>query len=218
MKNELPKGWEIKKLGEVCKIVLGSTPSTENPKYWDGDIFWATPKDLGKLESIEIYHTERKITKEGLESCSSQLLPKGTVLLTTRAPIGHVAIAGVEITTNQGFKNLVCSNNIYNRFLYFLLKCFVLDLQSLGRGATFTEISKKKVENFEIPRPPLPEQKRIVAKIEELFEKIDKAKKLREEAIKETKNLIHSALEEIFSRAEKERWKRTKLGNIVQTS
>ena len=118
---------------------------------------------MGKLVGFTIDDTERKISEKGFKSCSTKLLPSGSVLLTTRAPIGHLAINLKPMCTNQGFKSLIPLSQIHNWFLFFALKYFIPVLQSMGRGQTFTEISKKQVEYFEVPLPPLPEQKRIAA-------------------------------------------------------
>lgn len=190
--------WPVKKLGEVCKVVAGGTPDTKKSNYWNGNILWATPKDLGSLKTVEISGTERKITKEGLENSSAKLLPVGSVLLTTRAPIGHIAIAAKPIATNQGFKSFICRKGIYNKYLYYALKNFIKDLQWLGRGATFTEISKKIVENFEIPVPPTEEQKRIVAKLEKILGKIEEAKRLQRQTQVELDQLSQSVLHQAF--------------------
>jgi type I restriction enzyme S subunit len=165
--------WERKKLGEVCKVITGSTPRTDDPTNWDGDIPWATPNDMGKLASFTIEDTERKISEKGFKSCSTKLLSIGSILLTTRAPIGHLAINLKPMCTNQGFKSFIPSSRIHNWFLFFSLKHFVPVLQSMGRGQTFTEISKKRVENFEIPLPPLLEQKRIATSLKEKMEYVE---------------------------------------------
>ncbi|MCP6719221.1 MAG: restriction endonuclease subunit S [Patescibacteria group bacterium] len=160
------KDWEIKKIKDIAGVGNGGTPSTKNPKYWNGKILWLTPKELSGFEDIEIFDTERKISNEGLSHSSATLLPVGTVLFTSRAPIGYIAIAGVTMTTNQGFKNFVCdSKQLNNKFLYFFLRLKKKYLQSLGRGATFTEISKTIVEKVEISLPSLKIQKQIVAKL-----------------------------------------------------
>jgi type I restriction enzyme S subunit len=174
--SRLPSGWKYLKLIEVAEIVSGATPKTEVEKYWNGNILWATPKDLGQLRSAEISDTERKITQAGYESCSTRLLPSGSVLLSSRAPIGHLAINIKPICTNQGFKSLIPKNNIFNRYLYWVLKASVVQLQGLGRGCTFDEISKGSVEKFEIPVPPLSEQCRIVARVEELTSRVEESR------------------------------------------
>lgn len=155
------------KLGDICSIVSGTTPKSNRPEYWDGDINWVTPAELNDDSDI-IYESQRKITEQAVQDSSLKPFPAGTVLLSSRAPIGKVAIAGVEMYCNQGFKNLICSNRIYNRYLYHFLKNSTEYLNSLGRGATFKEISKSIVENIEIPLPPLDEQRRIAAVLDKV--------------------------------------------------
>lgn len=115
--------WVEKKLGEVVEVIAGGTPNTSNPNYWNGDIGWITPNDLSDYSYRYICYGQRNISELGLKSSSAKLLPKNTVLLTTRAPIGYVAIAGKSISTNQGFKNLICKENIIDfRYLFYFLK------------------------------------------------------------------------------------------------
>ncbi|NMA44982.1 MAG: hypothetical protein GX945_00320 [Lentisphaerae bacterium] len=190
--------WPLRKLGDVAEIVSGATPKTNNPEYWDGDILWATPKDLGQLKEIEIEDTERKITQAGYESCSTRLLPVGSVLLSSRAPIGHLAINTKPICTNQGFKSFIPKDGLYNRYLYWVLKFSVPELRSLGRGCTFEEISKGIVESFKIPVPPLAEQRRIVARIEELTRRAEEARKLRQEAVDQAARLFFHVRRNIY--------------------
>ena len=109
------------KLGDICSIVSGTTPKSNRPEYWDGDINWVTPAELNDDSDI-IYESQRKITEQAVQDSRLKPFPAGTVLLSSRAPIGKVAIAGVEMYCNQGFKNLICSNRIYNRYLYHFLK------------------------------------------------------------------------------------------------
>lgn len=155
------------KLGDVCEIVSGSTPKTSNDSYWNGDLCWITPAEISETDVV-INDTERKITREGAQSCALTLMPIGTILLSSRAPIGKVAIAGKEMYCNQGFKNLICSDAVYNKYLYWLLKHNHDYLNSLGRGATFKEISKKIVADIEIPLPPLETQKQIAANLDKV--------------------------------------------------
>lgn len=149
-----PKGWPVKALGEICRVVSGATPRTDRPEYWGGSIQWATPKDLSGSNSWVLARTGRTITEEGLYSCATTLLPKGTVLLTSRAPIGLVAIAGEPLCTNQGFKSLVPGNMVDSWYIFAWCKLRADYLNSLGRGATFAEISKAIVEAVRIPLPP----------------------------------------------------------------
>ncbi|MCI9074605.1 MAG: restriction endonuclease subunit S [Dorea sp.] len=145
------------KLGEVCEIVSGSTPKTGIDEYWDGDIDWITPAELTD-ETYIIKESQRKITYAAVQKTGLKSFPKGTVILSSRAPIGKVAIAGKEMYCNQGFKNLICSDRIDNSYLYWYLKGNTDYLNLLGRGATFKEISKTIVENIEIPLPDIHEQ------------------------------------------------------------
>jgi len=155
------------KLGEVCEIVSGSTPKTGNDEYWNGSLCWITPAEISD-DDIIITDTNRKISEVGAKSCSLTLMPVGTVLLSSRAPIGKVAITGAEMYCNQGFKNLICSDAIYNKYLFWFLKHNNEYLNSLGRGATFKEISKSIVSDIEIPLPSLEEQHEITANLDKL--------------------------------------------------
>lgn len=181
------------KLGDICSIVSGTTPKSNRPEYWDGDINWVTPAELND-DSDVIYESQRKITEQAVRDSSLKPFPVGTVLLSSRAPIGKVAIAGVEMYCNQGFKNLICSNRIYNRYLYHFLKNSTEYLNSLGRGATFKEISKSIVENIEIPLPPLDEQRRIAAVLDKVSGLIAK----RREQLDKLDELVKARFVEMF--------------------
>lgn len=215
---ELPKGWRWVRLGDkdLFHIETGSTPKTDVKEYWqNGNIKWITPKDLGKLTNKFIFDTERKITQDGLNSCSTTIIPKGSIIISTRAPIGHIAICDDEMCFNQGCKGIVIKNKnqVLNDFLYYVLLTKVKEMDALGSGATFKEISRKKLASIQIPLPPLPEQKRIVARIEALFSKIDEIKRLRKEANDLAKPLLQSALHEVFSKADEKGWKWVRLGD-----
>lgn len=161
------------KLGEVCTVVSGTTPNSGQPEYWNGNLNWITPAELTDEIDV-IYETQRKITEQAVIDRKLKSFPAGTVLLSSRAPIGKVAIAGIEMYCNQGFKNLICSDRIYNRYLYYFLKDKTDYLNSLGRGATFKEISKSIVENIEIPLPTLDEQHKIAAVLDKVSDLIAK--------------------------------------------
>ena len=145
---------EWKAVREVGTVVGGSTPKTSVAGYWNGEYRWLSPAEL-EQDSGVIFDSVKKITKAGIESCSLQELPVGTVILSSRAPIGKLAIAGNTFYCNQGFKNIVCSERIVPQYLYSLLLFNTEYLNSLGRGATFKEISKSIVENIKIPIPPI---------------------------------------------------------------
>ena len=181
------------KLGNVCTVVSGTTPKSDHLEYWDGNINWVTPAEL-KDDSDIIFESQRKITEEAVADTGMKSFPAGTVLLSSRAPIGKVAIAGVEMYCNQGFKNLICSEAIYNRYLYHYLKSKTDYLNSLGRGATFKEISKNIVESIEIPLPPLAEQRHIAAVLDKVSGLIAK----RRQQLDKLDELVKSRFIEMF--------------------
>lgn len=151
---------------EIGTVVGGATPKTDHDEYWGGSHRWITPAELD-ADSGYIYDSVRKLTKAGVESCSLQEMPVGTVFLSSRAPIGKVAIAGNTFYCNQGFKNIICKEDITPRYLYTVLLLNVEYLNSLGRGATFKEISKGIVENIRIPVPAMELQKQFAAFVEQ---------------------------------------------------
>jgi len=165
--------WRSARLDECTEIVAGATPNTSVETYWDGDICWATPKDLSELEGAYISDTPRKLTRAGLASCAATILPTGSVLFSSRAPIGYVAVNTVPMATNQGFKSFIPKpEQVEAKFLYWWLRANRGYLESLGNGATFKEVSKTIVSRIEIPLPPLAEQRRIA-------EVLDRAEVLR---------------------------------------
>ena len=186
------ENWEYRKIGDLCTVISGSTPKTNIEEYWGPGYYWVTPAELG--EGIYIDKTERMITDEALKHTHLTLLPEGTVLLSSRAPIGKVAITTVPMYCNQGFKNMVCSKDIYNKYLYWFLKHKTEYLQSLGRGATFKEISKKIVENIEVTYYNFNKQKRIAA----LFDIIDNLITLKQKQLKEFDSLESSVFIKMF--------------------
>lgn len=180
---EVPENWVWVRLGEVTKVVGGGTPSTSKKEYYDeGNISWLSPVDLSNYNGIYISRGNKMITLEGLNNSSAKLLPKDTVCLTSRAPIGYVAIAEKELCTNQGFKSFLPSPTYLAKFLYWYLKGNKELLESKASGTTFLELSASKAATIEFPLPPLSEQQRIVERIEELFAKLDEAKERLQEA------------------------------------
>ena len=175
--------WKTVKLGDVCKIFNGGTPKSNVTDYWGGDVQWLTPKDMGKLNSRYVKNTERKITIEGLNNSSAKLVPSQSVILSCRAPIGHVFINEVEMSFNQGCKGLITTNEITVEYLYYFLFSSKKLLNDLGTGTTFKEISGKTLANVSVPLPPLAEQQRIVAKLDTIFSELVDAN----EAIEQSK-------------------------------
>ena len=165
--------WELKKLSEVADIIGGATPKSDVDEYFNGDIPWITPKDLSGYKNRYISKGERNITKLGLENSSAKLLPKGAVLFTSRAPIGYVAIADNEVSTNQGFKSLVLKDGNIPEFFYYLLKHNVPLFEARATGSTFKEVSGQVVKNTELLIPSIDIQKKIVDLVSPLDEKIE---------------------------------------------
>ena len=166
--------WARVKLSDIGSVVGGATPSTSVEKYYGGEIAWVTPKDLSSFSGRYIECGERNITEEGLNSCSAQLLPAGSVLFSSRAPIGYVAIAKNPIATNQGFKSLVPdTKKVDSLFMYYLLKYNKNRIEAMGSGTTFKEVSGATMKNIEVNLPPLAEQKRIAAILGALDDKIE---------------------------------------------
>ena len=179
-------------LGDIAEIVSGATPKTSVEAYWDGGIPWATPKDLGELDGAFIESTPRTLSALGLKSCAATLLPAQSVLLSSRAPIGHVAINLVPMATNQGFKNLVPDTaRVDSKFLYWWLRFRRPQLEAMGNGATFKEVSKKIVSGVRIQLPPLEEQRRIAVVL-------DAAEELHAKR-RQTLNLLDSLTQAIFT-------------------
>lgn len=170
MPYELPDGWEWVRLGDIGRIVGGGTPKTNRSEYFsDNGIPWLTPADLYDLKGKYIDRGKRDISKLGLQKSSAKLMPAGTVLFSSRAPIGYVAIALNDISTNQGFKSCVPFILEMNEYIYYFLLNASKKIERNAPGTTFKEVSGKIVSQVLIPLPPLNEQERIVAKVDQLM-------------------------------------------------
>ena len=159
--NEIPNSWGLEKIKFQGRVVSGSTPETSKPEFWEGEIVWATPVDFGADNQMYIYTSGRKITNEGLKNIGGKLIPKGAVVISSRAPIGLVALAGVDLVTNQGCKSVI-PKKVVGEFLFFCLKEFSTVLENLGNETVFSELSLGTLKNFYLPIPPLSEQHAIV--------------------------------------------------------
>lgn len=171
----LPKGWVETTLGRVANVASGSTPSTKNDEFWNGDIPWITPKDLSNFNNVFIGQGDRNITELGLKNSSAQLLPKNTILFSSRAPIGYVAISENEVTTNQGFKNIICDEKqSHFKYFYYLMKFKAEQIEKLSSGSTFSEASASLIKGLKINIPEdIDEQKSIAAILTAFDEKIE---------------------------------------------
>ena len=153
LKREIPVLWEAKLVDDIAEVFNGATPSTTDEQNYGGNIVWITPKDLSDQKHKFVYNGERNISQKGYDSCSTHLLPINTILMSSRAPIGLLAIAKTELCTNQGFKNFVSKEESLSTYLYYYLQTHIKKLEQLGTGTTFKEISREEVLNFPILRP-----------------------------------------------------------------
>ncbi|NMW19614.1 MAG: restriction endonuclease subunit S [Chlorobiaceae bacterium] len=177
----------------------GGTPKTGIPENWDGSHLWITPAEMGKRLTPYVSDTERKLTDLGLRDSSAGMLPPKSVILSSRAPIGHLVINTDPMATNQGCKGLIPRSQLHYKYLYYYLLCIVDLLNLLGTGATFKELSGGKLKEVTIPVPPLPEQQRIVAILDKAFNGIAKAKANAEKNLKNARQLFESHLNSVFS-------------------
>lgn len=180
------------RIKDIAEVINGSTPSTQNPEYYDGDIIWITPKDLSDQNSKYIYSGERSITQAGYNSCSTKMIPENNILMSSRAPIGLLAINKVECCTNQGFKSLIVDKTKCNvEYLYYYLKYHIKEIESLGSGTTFKEVSKDSMEKYEIVLPSIKVQETISNVLSLLDNKIINNNKINDELESMAKTLYN---------------------------
>ena len=172
--TDIETQWPLVKLGEVAEVKNGGTPDTKNPDYWnDGDICWATLVDT---KNKYLYDTERKITQEGLNNSSAVLLPINTVIFSSRATIGDISIAKITTATNQGYKNFICNSDVlYYEYLFYVLKFYAKEIETLAVGMTYKEISSTNIKNYQIPLPTLEVQQQIADECEAVDQETEQA-------------------------------------------
>jgi type I restriction enzyme S subunit len=213
--GKIPEEWAIKKVHDLFLVETGTTPSTKRPDYWNGgNINWFTPMDLSKLNGrILIEESERKITHKALKECNLTLMPKGSIILSTRAPVGYVAVLEMEGTFNQGCKGLIPRNeeNVHPLFYAYYLLFKNRRLQLLSGGSTFKELSKNMLENLKVPLPPLSEQRGVV----EVLSVVDLAIQKTDEIIAKTERLKRGLMQTLLTKGigHKE-FKQTPIGKI----
>ena len=196
--KDLPKDWKWVKLKDVGSIISGGTPSTTISEYWNGEISWIAPSDLTGYKNIKIKKGKKSITEIGLKKSSAKLMPKGSVLFSSRAPIGYVVIADEELCTNQGFKSVIPNDSTNNLYLYYFLTASKQNAEKVASGTTFKEISLKSFADLDFPLPPLKTQQQIVSKIEELFSELDKGVEDLKKAQQQLKTYRQSVLKWAF--------------------
>lgn len=174
--RDFPEGWSVCAMGDVSEVVGGGTPKANDPANFSPDGHsWITPADLSGFTEMYIRHGSRSLSDQGLRSCSARLLPPGTVLMSSRAPIGYLAIAANQVATNQGFKSFVCREGILPEYVYYWLEFARPLVEDMGSGSTFTEVSGSRCREIPLLLAPTREQKRIVTKAEELLARVNAA-------------------------------------------
>ena len=191
------------KLSDIGEVVGGSTPSTKNPDNYDGNIAWITPKDLAGYNKVYISRGERNITEAGFKSCSTKMLPKNSVLFSSRAPIGYVAISENDLCTNQGFKSIIPKEKVDYKFLYYLLKHNKDYIASKGSGSTFKEVSGSVMKGIELSIPKdINDQRRISKVLFEIDKKIELNNEINNNLYKLCNNIFHEYLNKYESKIE----------------
>lgn len=222
---KVPENWRWTIIGKITQVIGGGTPSSGVKEYYEkGNIPWISPVDLSGYSDIYISHGNKNITELGLEKSSARLLPKDTVCLSSCAPIGYVAIALNPLSTNQGFKSFLPSPAFLSRYLYWYLKGNKELLENRASGTTFLELSGSKAASIEFPLPPLPEQQRIVDRIESLFAKLDEAKEKAQAVVDGFEDrkaaILHKAftgeLTEGWRSGKKANWNKKKIGELTE--
>ncbi len=196
--GEIPRHWVMIKLKCISYINNGSTPNSGISEFWDGDIVWVTPSDISRLKNRIIQNSERKITPSGLNSCGTNIVPPNSVILTTRAPIGNIGISSIELCTNQGCKSIV-TQDINPVLLYYFLLISKEELQALGSGTTFLELSTESLKNFQVVLPPLSEQEQIVSFLDEKTSQIDQLVSIEQKRIETLKEYRQSLISEVVT-------------------
>ncbi len=181
--DKIPENWELVPIKYIGKVLNGSTPSTSNKEYWNGNISWVTTDDLGKLKTKYIRKSRRRITKEGLNSCGTHLAPIGSVVISCRAPIGHLGILKVEACTNQGCKTII-PFNFNSLFLYYSILNSKEAIDSLGKGTTFKELASSSLKDFKVLMPKIDEQIQIANYLDQKTNQIDELIAKKEQLIK----------------------------------
>lgn len=196
--DNLPQGWVECQLKDIGDIISGGTPATKDADNFGGNIAWITPADLSDYKEKFISRGKRNITEKGLKNSSAKLMPKGSILFSSRAPIGYTVIAANPICTNQGFKNIVPCKYVFNQYIYYYLKSSKTLIEKYSSGTTFKEISGAKFGLIPFLLPPLNEQKMIVEEIEKRFAIADEVEKAVEQNIEKAKQLKQSILKKAF--------------------
>lgn len=208
--------WKKFKLSEIGEVVGGATPSTKDSSNYDGNISWITPKDLASFTGRYIKKGERSITKKGFESCSTKMLPKNSILFSSRAPIGYVAIAANDLCTNQGFKSFIPGEKVDYLFMYYVLKHNKSYIESLGSGTTFKEVSGNVMKKIEVTIPiDISVQKKISSILGSIDDKIELNNKINNNLEQQAQAIYRERFEEAPSAGLPSGWRVVPLGEVA---
>ena len=216
--------WRFVRLGEIGEIIGGGTPNTSKSENWvNGRIAWITPADMGTLKSKYISHGARHITEKGLASSSARIMPKGSIIFSSRAPIGYIAIAENDLCTNQGCKSVKLYDGVLSEYVYFALLAMRDDIKKMGSGTTFKEISGRVFSSVIIPLPSIDEQRRIVSRLDAILPKIAELESAENEleALERRfpgdmrDSLLHAAIEGRLTGSNIDNWRFVRLGDVI---
>lgn len=199
MGSPLPHGWSLCRLASIGEVISGGTPRTDTPEYWGGDIAWIGPSDMGKFKEKYIKTVSQYITKEGLAHSGAILMPQGSIIMSSRAPIGYLGITTFDICTNQGCKSIVPYQGIDPEWIYYALLQRMALIRSKGSGTTFKEISIRVFKSIVIPIPPLSEQNRIIKTINDSFKALIKIEVSQKRLVSLSNALKSRVLQSVFS-------------------
>ena len=217
------ESWRFVRLDEIGEIIGGGTPNTLQAEYWThGRIAWITPADMGKLKSKYISHGARNITEKGLASSSARMMPKGSIIFSSRAPIGYIAIAENDLCTNQGCKSVRLYDGILSEYVYFALLAIRDDIKKMGSGTTFKEISGRVFSSVIIPLPSIEEQRRIVSRLDAILPLIAELESAENELAELERrfpgdmrdSLLQAAIEGRLTGSNTDNWRWVRLGEI----
>jgi|688.fasta_scaffold124722_3 type I restriction enzyme S subunit len=209
--------WEVFKLNDICEVCGGTTPRTNIPEYWNGNITWLSPVDLPEVGTISnVFTSQRKITEQGVKESGLKILPKGSLVFSTRASIGKIGIVQEPLTTNQGFTNLIPSSKINVRYLAYALKKSIPEIEQLGNTTTFKEVSRTAIKNFKIPVPPLHIQEQIA----DTLDKADALRRKDQELLTKYDELEKTLFYEMFGDpySVKSKWNKKPIGEVCDVT
>jgi len=197
--DDIPEHWDVKRIKTICTVFNGATPKSSIEDNWGGNISWVTTDDLGKLKSKYIEVSKRTLTDKGYATSGTTICNTGSIVISGRAPIGHIGILSIPACTNQGCKTLMLSSKVNNLYIYYSLLASKPKLEALGRGTTFIELSTKELGLFQLPLPPLMEQVKIANYLDGKTQKIDQVSQTINDKISKLKELRKTLISDVVT-------------------